>query len=109
MQISDRERVNPLLVSAAFATFAITRSESSAADKKDVSIDDMPATAKLVRWQSDSISVAEPEIHIENANHIGIRLVELTSANESKFPLGSAQGSPVVLIAKYTHDKRQSV
>lgn len=75
---------------------------SPAAGKKDVSADDMLATAKILRQRADSIGMAEPEIHIEGANHIRIRLAGLTSANESRSLLGRAQGLPVVLTEKYT-------
>ncbi|MGH7875417.1 MAG: hypothetical protein ACREQO_24755 [Candidatus Binatia bacterium] len=75
---------------------------SPAAGKIRVSSEDMPATAKILRQRADSIGMAEPEIHIEGANHIRIKLAGLTSAGESRSLLGSAQGLPTILTEKYT-------
>lgn len=71
-----------------------------AAGKIRVSAEDMLATAKILRQRTESIGMAEPEIHIEGENHIRVKLAGLTSAGESRSLLGSAQGLPTVLTEK---------
>ncbi len=70
--------------------------------KTYVTTEDMVATAHILRQRADSIGMAEPEIHIEGENHIRVKLAGLTSADESRSLLGSAQGLPTVLTEKYT-------
>src|SRR6266850_7470359 len=75
---------------------------SPTAGKTRVTMGDMVTTANILRQRADSIGMAEPEIHVEGENHIRVKLVGHTSADEARSLLGSATGLPTVLNEKYT-------
>lgn len=56
----------------------------------------------ILRKRADSIGMSEPEIQLEGANHIRLKLAGLTSADESRSKLGNPEGLPVKLSEKYT-------
>jgi len=70
--------------------------------KDKVTSEDLVETAHILGRRTDSIGMAEPEIHIEGENHIRLKLAGLTSAEESRSRLGSPEGLPTVLKEKYT-------
>lgn len=59
-------------------------------------------TIDILRQRADSIGMSEPEIQLEGANHIRLKLAGLTSADESRSNLGNPAGLPVKLTEKYT-------
>ena len=70
--------------------------------KTEVSKDDLLQTVAILSKRADSIGITEPDIRVEGANHIRVKLAGLTSAEESRSLLGSAQGLPTQLTEKYT-------
>jgi preprotein translocase SecF subunit len=60
------------------------------------------ATIDILRQRADSIGMSEPEIQLEGANHIRLKLAGLTWADESRSNLGNPAGLPVKLTEKYT-------
>jgi preprotein translocase SecF subunit len=60
------------------------------------------ATIDTLRQRADSIGMSEPQIQLEGANHIRLKLAGLTSADESRSQLGNPVGLPVKLSEKYT-------
>jgi preprotein translocase SecF subunit len=60
------------------------------------------ASIDILRKRADSIGMSEPEIQLEGANHIRLKLAGLTSADESRSNLGNPEGLPVKLTEKYT-------
>ncbi|MHC8333650.1 protein translocase subunit SecF [Pseudomonas sp. LB3P25] len=70
--------------------------------KTRVSKDDLLQTVAILSKRADSIGITEPDIRVEGANHIRVKLAGLTSAEESRSLLGSSQGLPTQLTEKYT-------
>jgi preprotein translocase SecF subunit len=64
--------------------------------------DDLLQTVAILSKRADSIGITEPDIRVEGANHIRVKLAGLTSAEESRSLLGSSQGLPTQLTEKYT-------
>jgi preprotein translocase SecF subunit len=60
------------------------------------------ASIDMLRKRADGIGMSEPEIQLEGANHIRLKLAGLTSADESRSNLGNPEGLPVKLTEKYT-------
>ena len=67
-----------------------------------ISQQDRLATIDILRKRADGIGMSEPEIQLEGANHIRLKLAGLTSADESRSQLGNPQGLPLKLTEKYT-------
>ena len=70
--------------------------------KTELSQQDVLQTVKILQKRADSIGISEPDIRLEGANHIRVKLAGLTSAEESRSLLGDAQGLPTQLTEKYT-------
>lgn len=67
-----------------------------------ISQQDRQATIDILRKRADGIGMSEPEIQLEGANHIRLKLAGLTSADESRSQLGNPDGLPLKLTEKYT-------
>ncbi|EJM16943.1 protein-export membrane protein SecF [Pseudomonas sp. GM18] len=70
--------------------------------KTQLAKDDLLQTVAILSKRADSIGITEPDIRVEGANHIRVKLAGLTSAEESRSLLGSSQGLPTQLTEKYT-------
>lgn len=75
---------------------------ASAPGKTSLTQKDLLATVDVLRQRADAIGMAEPDIRLEGANHIRVKLAGVTSADESRSLLGSSQGLPTQLTEKYT-------
>ncbi|GLK90780.1 protein translocase subunit SecF [Pseudomonas turukhanskensis] len=75
---------------------------SPAQGKTELSQNDVLQTVNILQKRADSIGISEPDIRLEGANHIRVKLAGLTSAEESRSLLGSSQGLPTQLTEKYT-------
>ncbi len=80
-------------------SYTVTPKDGSAAA---VTPAELLATADVLRQRCDGIGMAEPELHLEGANHIRLKLVGTTDAQQLRSRLSASDGLPTRLIERYS-------